>query len=215
MKTIAVVSQKGGAGKSLLASNLIVSAMRDGLRVVGLDLDRQGTLNLWADDRPTDDVLVDSIGAEQLGKLSSILERLEADGCQVAVLDCPGADNLVTSLAVKAATLCLVPVTPFRPDILASFATVEALAAAKKAPVFVLNKVPPGERGTRSLEAVESLSKIGRVAPVHLTQRMDFNDAMSSGLGVMEYAPRGKSAAEMADLWAWIKKEGSRKNAKK
>jgi chromosome partitioning protein len=33
--------------------------------------------------------------------------------------------------------------------------------------------------------------------------RNDHQDALAAGLGVSEYAPAGKSAAEMRELWQW------------
>ena len=210
----AVVSQKGGAGKSLVAANLLVSGKLDGWKVAGFDLDRQGTLDGWADDRPTDDVPVDALTGDKLNQLPALLERLEAKGFDLAVLDCPGADSPVTNAAIRAADLCIMPIVPLRPDVKASVATIEAVELLGKPLVFVLNKCPPGERGTRSAEVAGALKKRGIVAPVTLSQRMDFNDAFAGGQGVAEYAPRGKSAAELRELWQWLKKEG-RKHGKK
>ena len=44
MKTLAVVSQKGGTGKSLLTAHLAVSFEKAGITTAVIDLDPQGSL---------------------------------------------------------------------------------------------------------------------------------------------------------------------------
>src|SRR3954469_8068281 len=46
-----VAGTKGGCGKTTTASNLLVSARLDRLDAVGVDLDWQGSLKTWAEDR--------------------------------------------------------------------------------------------------------------------------------------------------------------------
>ena len=54
MKTILIAAQKGGAGKTTLARNLSVAAAHDGLKVLCLDLDPQGSLRAWWESREAD-----------------------------------------------------------------------------------------------------------------------------------------------------------------
>ena len=48
MHTIALLTQKGGAGKTTLAASLAVAAAMAGEKVIALDLDPQGSLARWA-----------------------------------------------------------------------------------------------------------------------------------------------------------------------
>jgi chromosome partitioning protein len=52
MRTLALISQKGGSGKTTLAVHLAVAAMQAGERVTVLDTDPQGSAQAWAQVRP-------------------------------------------------------------------------------------------------------------------------------------------------------------------
>src|SRR4051794_33713514 len=54
MKIISVVCQKGGAGKTTIATNLAVLAERAGFPTVLFDLDPQATATKWGDKREGD-----------------------------------------------------------------------------------------------------------------------------------------------------------------
>jgi len=49
---------------------------------------------------------------------------------------------------------------------------------------------------------------IGALAEPRLTARLDFPDAIAAGLGVTEYARRGKAAQQIEALWRWIGARG-------
>ena len=44
------------------------------------------------------------------------------------------------------------------------------------------------------------------VVPVPVAARIDHQYAYALGQGVTEYAPDGKAAAEVVELWAWCRK---------
>jgi chromosome partitioning protein len=208
MKTIALVNQKGGAGKSTLAASLAVAAAEAGEKVAALDLDPQGSLAAWGENRETANPVVDRVTPEQLGKLAAILSALEKQGFTIVVLDTAGADTTGGNLAMKSSDLCLVPARPSKLDLQATMTTVETVMrlGLRERFAFVLNQSPPG-RNTRASEAAKGLEMFGVLASPSIMQRADHQDAVAAGQGVTEYAPTGRAAEEVRDLWRWIAKK--------
>ena len=68
--------------------------------------------------------------------------------------------------------------------------------------LFVMNGA--ATRANITAEAVAALSEHGRVAPVILHQRTEYAVSMIDGRTVMETAPNGCSAQEIADLWKYL-----------
>jgi chromosome partitioning protein len=58
MHIVAIVSQKGGAGKTTLSVHLAVAAARKGMSVALIDLDPQATAAQWGDWRGGDNPAV-------------------------------------------------------------------------------------------------------------------------------------------------------------
>ena len=205
MKTLTLVTQKGGVGKTTLAASLAVAATQAGEKVAALDLDPQGSLSAWGDSRETEGPAVDRIAQDQVAQLPQILEALKGQGFTWAILDTAGIESTTGNLAMKAADICLVPSRPSKLDLKATLPTIETLMRLqmKERFAFVLNQCPPG-RSSRSTEAASSLAMFGVLADPIITTRADHQDAIAAGQGVTEYAPEGKASEEIRNLWAWI-----------
>ena len=91
-RILLISSPKGGSGKSVLSRHLLVSAAQAGIKVIGLDFDRQQTLTKWAARRArTREAFPDFVEAfvepVSLGDWRGALQR--AEGYELAVLDTP------------------------------------------------------------------------------------------------------------------------------
>lgn len=205
MRTITLVTQKGGAGKTTIAASLAVAAAQAGERVIALDLDPQGSLAAWGDTREAEVPAVDRIGPDQVGELPAILKALAAEGFTLVILDTAGVASTGGNLTMQAADLALIPARPSRLDLQATMPTIETLLRLemKDRFAFVLNQCPPG-RNSRAAEAAAGLAMLGVLAEPFLTQRADHQDALAAGKGVSEYAPDGKAAEEIRGLWTWV-----------
>lgn len=204
MKTVSFVTQKGGAGKTTLAISLAVAAAEAGERVIVLDLDPQGSLMGWGNDRTLDSPAVDQLTPDKLTRLPDVLKALDREGYTLAILDCPGTASTGINLAIQSSDLCLIPTRPTRLDIRATKATVQALMGLKRAFAFILNQTPPTPRSSRAAEAAMGLSLMGVLAEPMMCLRADYQDAVAAGQGVTEYASQGKAAEEVRQLWQWV-----------
>jgi chromosome partitioning protein len=102
MFVLALVTQKGGPGKTSLAINLASAAARDGLTTVIIDIDPQANAANWKD-RSKENLAVVSSAP---GRVRQALETAESHGAEFVVIDPPGkADNLAI-LAATFADLC-------------------------------------------------------------------------------------------------------------
>jgi chromosome partitioning protein len=207
MRSIALITQKGGTGKTTLAASLAEAAASAGENVIALDLDPQGSLCRWGKRREAakarNRVIVEPLEAERLPRLESILEGLAEAGFTLAIFDTACAESMPIRRVTEVVDLCLLPARPTRLDIEATAATFRAVFLAKRKAAFVLNQCPSTYRSTRASEAAKNLNRLGILAEPMLSARMDFQDAIAAGLGVTEYARDGKAAQEITTLWAW------------
>ena len=208
MRSIAFLTQKGGAGKTTLAASLAAAAAGFGERVVALDLDPQGSLVRWGKRRQAANaphpLIVEPFELERLPRIGAVIDGLAAAGFTVAVFDTPGAHSIAVRHLADTVDLCLLPARPSRLDVEATAATFRAAYLANRRAAFVLNQCPATYRGWRASEAAKDLTSLGVLAEPMIFARMDFQDAIAAGLGVTEYDRDGRAAQEIAALWSWV-----------
>lgn len=205
MKTIAILSQKGGAGKTTVAVNLSVIAESKGKTALLLDLDQQGSASHWGDSRSADTPHVDTA---QPSRLKSVLAPVAASGAaDLVFIDTAPTAQADALEAARAADLVVIPCQPSILDIRAIQHTIDILRLAGKTGVVVLNLVKPQEQGLAE-EAREAITGLGiEVLKQTIGARVAFKHAMASGTGVVEYEPKGKAATEMVSLYKTLMKK--------
>jgi chromosome partitioning protein len=201
MKTLAIISQKGGAGKTTLAVHLATAAAAAGHRSAVIDLDPQGTAASWGDRRRVQEPEVIS---GQAVRLPMMIKAAEENGADFLVLDtAPNADQ-TASLAARIADLVLIPCRPAAFDLEAVQTTLMLAKTAGKPAFVVLNAVPPRSGGIDK-EAAERLKEQGAaVAPHQLTQRAAYAHGVIDGRTAQEFEPHGKAAAEVKAIYKWL-----------
>lgn len=220
MRTITLVTQKGGAGKTTLATSLAIAAQQAGETVAAFDLDPQGSMVEWGSMRRKADPdtipdqhlpVVERFPPERVGQMSRMLSTLAGKGITLTILDTAGADNPTTRAAMEASTYCLVPIRPTRLDLLAVRATVQAIMHSGKPFAFVLNQCSTIPRNNRANDTATGLASIGFMAEPLILLRNDYQDAFAAGQGVTEYAPDSKAADEIRQLWKWVSTQSETK----
>jgi chromosome partitioning protein len=99
VKTVSLIAQKGGVGKTTIAVNLAVTS---GLRTILFDLDPQESAVMWADRRKTDSPHVEFLTDR---RLSEGLKAAEQGKFELAIIDTPPAAGPQAFTAAIAADL--------------------------------------------------------------------------------------------------------------
>jgi chromosome partitioning protein len=204
MKTLAVIGQKGGSGKTTAALGLAVEAAKAGRRVAVIDLDPQASATNWGDRRA--DKESPAVVSCQVARLTQVLKAAEGQGVELAIIDTPGKSSEAAIAAAKASQHVLLPIQPHLFDIETLDSVAELLAVSGKPPATVLvNRAPV--QGKRHEDARAGLEGRGYTfSPVVLFQRAAHGDATNLGLTASEYEPGGKAGLEMKALYCYINK---------
>lgn len=193
MHTIAILSQKGGTGKTTLALNLAVAAEQAGHSSVIVDLDPQASAKAWHDSREAEVPVVISAHAS---RLSEVLSVAEENGADLVIIDTAPHSERDALAAARAADLILIPTRPAILDLRAIVSTKELADIAKTPALAVINAAPP--RGHLADEAAEVIRSYGLdVCPVTLAQRAAFVHSLTVGQTVLEFEADSKAGEEV------------------
>ena len=197
MQTIALVSTKGGAGKTCTAVGLAVEAGAD----LVIDLDPQASACRWGDRREAPATAVTDVAP---ARRERALEAAAGHGISRVIIDSPPRSESAAVEAARMADLVVVPVRPQLLELETVPATQRLLAlAGDPRAVVVLTAVPP--RGRRAAEARQAVERFGLPVCVHdLGYRAAWGDAVALGLVPTEYQPRSRAAAELRALGQWV-----------
>ena len=198
MKTIALIAQKGGVGKTTLAVNLAVAS---GLRTAIFDLDQQESAAIWADRRKTDMPHVEFLTER---RLEEALKAAERGLFELAIIDTPPAAGPQALTAAQAADLILIPCRPSLVDLDAIRRTAQLVKSLGVPAFVVLNAAPPS--ATTLLEDARAIAEGTGLsaAPVVLRERSAYRASWPLGKAVVETEPGSKAAQEILELKDWI-----------
>ena len=193
---IAVAQQKGGAGKTMLTSQLAVALAQDATVAV-LDIDPQGSLTMWGRLRQnapkaTARLTIATVSGWRLG---GELERLKA-GHDIVLIDSPPVIDSDARRAIRAADLVLIPLNPSPPDLWAAEGTIKLAIEEKRGVALVFNRAPAGSRLRKRMEAEIAARGIS-LLDAALANRAGYANAFADGLGVTEAGPASQAAEEI------------------
>jgi len=204
---IAVVNQKGGTGKTTVATNLASCFAMSGPAVLLVDADPQQSALLWQQDRPISLPHVSVMGLPAMNLRREVPHFHEK--YPVIILDCGGQDNAPSRAAVMVATFLLVPAEASVIDIRSTqrfFHEVVTEAASLKGNIdgaILCTMVKTGT--TFNTESSTQIRELGYpVLDTVLSHRITYQQAFASGMGVVEYDAKSKAADEVRTLFQEI-----------
>ncbi len=200
MTIIAIVSQKGGSGKTTLAVNLAAAAEAAGHIALVIDTDPQATASQWGawrNERAPE--VIDSAPPRIQHKVAQAM----AQGATFIVIDTPPHADSAASRAVEAADLVLIPCRPSAFD-LAAIKTTIGLVRLFNKPAWVVFTAGPPHAPRMYDEAIELVRGFGiEPCPNFLPDRAVYRHASAAGASVLEFEPAGKAAFEIMALHMW------------
>lgn len=205
MRTISLVSQKGGAGKTLLSVNLAAYAAKIGETVAIIDIDSQASSCVWHDERDATAGLPEiSVVSCQTRRLGKVLDAAKDEGASLVIIDTSPNSEGSTLEAAKRSDYALIPCRPSLADIRAIKSTVDLVKIANVPAGIVINSAKNEGLGRDAKKAVKVYGL--PIASVVVGDRTPFNHAFTCGLGIWEYEPKSKAANEIRRLYNWISK---------
>jgi chromosome partitioning protein len=198
VKTIALIAQKGGVGKTTLAINLAVAS---GLRSAIFDLDPQESAAIWADRRKSELPHVEFLTER---RLAEGLKAAERGAFELAIIDTPPAAGPQAFTAAQSANLILIPCRPSLVDLDAIRRTSQ-LIKSLNIPAFVVFNAAPHSATTLLEDARAIAEEAGlSAAPTVLRERSAYRASWPLGKGVIETEPGSKAAQELNELKDWV-----------
>lgn len=200
-KIIAVLNQKGGAGKTTIATNLAHALQLEGHKVILVDSDPQGSARDW--NAASDGAILHVVGMDRPTLTKDI--QSVVDNHDFIVID--GAPQIadLAIAAIKCADIVLIPVQPSPYDIWACEDLVDIVKArqevtnGKPKAAFVISRVIKNTQ--LSKEIGEALEGYGLPVFKHFTtQRVIYAKSAATGSTVLTNEINEDAANEIKSI---------------
>jgi chromosome partitioning protein len=197
MHIIALVCQKGGAGKTTMAIHLAVEGQRRGLKTLLIDIDPQASAAKIMDRRGDEPP---EVATEAASRLDKAVKAAEALGYNLVIVDTAPQADRAAAQAARIANLVIAPLQPSIVDLDAVDATIDVCKLAGVPILFVLNRVPA--QGREVAGTANAIRKRGMaVARVQWGERKAFKYPLMRGMVAQEVEPGSRAAVEVAELY--------------
>ncbi len=206
MKIITIATQKGGAGKTTLATNLAVASANANKITLLIDADAgQKTALEWFQKREDQNNPLVMEASDQ-NMLFKLLKLAEEKGVDRVFIDTQGADTPLVNDAISRSDFCLIPCGSGGFDVPAQRITASVIRRLGKKGAFIITKAQA--RGQEAKETRIILSGLGFGSPEQQTTNLKvYKDAAICSLSVLEYDSKSKAAEEIRVLFKWLEKK--------
>jgi parA len=201
---IAICNEKGGSGKTNIAINLALKLALAGDDTLLVDADPQRSIDVFTDIR-TDSSLplifssVSKLGSSMLKEIQILKQKYDS-----VVIDTGGRDSSEMRQVLAVCDIAIIPVIPSDLDIAVLNKMILVFNQAKiynptaKA-LIVISKASPNPFLAKKVDALRKYIGDKNLDDIFLAssiifEREAYRNALSSGMGVVEYCKNGENA---------------------
>lgn len=200
-KIIAILNQKGGSGKTTLATNLARCLQLGGDSVLLIDSDPQGSARDWH--AASEGAYLSVVGLDR-PTLDKDIQAIKGQHDWLIVDGAPQIENIAVA-AIKCADVVLIPVQPSPYDIWSCADLVEILQTRQQVTngqpkaAFVVSRLIKNTQVGREIR--EILEEYALPVFQHCTtQRVAYVTSASQGQSVLDAEPKGEAAQEIQQI---------------
>lgn len=200
---ILIGGEKGGTGKTTIATNLAAMRALAGRDVLLIDTDPQGSANYWAQSRDELNIMPRVACVQKFGKGLQAEVKDLAKRYQDIIIDAGGRDSVELRSAMVVANKAYIPIQPSQFDIW-TLNQMETLVTTAKGfntdleAWVVISRSSTNPSVHESDDTIEILNDFSslKLASTGIKDRIAYRKAASGGLGVGELKPKDPKATE-------------------
>jgi chromosome partitioning protein len=202
MRTICILSRKGGTGKTTICTSMALAAYLRGQKILLADVDPQQSSHYSLTARQHAGPGVEATCG---GKLFTMKASAQLRDVDALLIDTPAGLDAAVYQAVQIADFCLIVTRPNYLDLAAALTTINMLRQLTKPALIVINQASPTREGLEASATTKAREALRfakcPVAQTVLCHRLAFARATALGQSVEETDPKSLAAKEVSALW--------------